>query len=162
MGGGPEPAASLNEQLRLPTSPPSLQRTQSSGTDQAALALTLLVAAWQTINQSGPWGPINIPLGLTLVLIISAYSRPTLDRKFKGIYLQVAAVAVSSSFALCLALAWPSQETIVRFASASGTNGDALGTYTTDFVFPVILALAGILLYRLILRRLRNVTANDT
>ena len=89
--------------------------------DQAALVLALLVAGWQIIDQSGAWEPINILVGLVLLLIISAYSYPTLDRKVryrairrkdKLIYLQVAAVAVGISVAICLTLAWPAQQII--------------------------------------------------
>jgi hypothetical protein len=69
---------------------------QTRDIDQAALILALLVAGWQIADQSGPWGVVNTPIGLVLLLVIGAYSNPTLDRKFLRIYLQVAAVAVGA------------------------------------------------------------------
>lgn len=136
--------------------------------DQAALVLALLVAGWQIIDQSGAWEPINIPVGLVLLLIISAYSYPTLDRKVryrtirrkdKLIYLQVAAVAVGISVAICLTLAWPAQQIIylitTKLLDWQGVGGDNLGNYTTNVAFPVILAFAVPYSYRLIHHRLR-------
>ena len=127
--------------------------------DQAALVLAFLVAGWQITDQSGPWGLINIPIGLVLLLIISAYSNPTLDRKFKGVYLQVAAVAVGISFAICMILAFPAQALIYLITAkwwGWEVSGDQLGDYTTNIAFPIILLIAVPLIYRRILRWIKT------
>jgi hypothetical protein len=130
---------------------------QTRDIDQAALILALLVAGWQIADQSGPWGVVNTPIGLVLLLVIGAYSNPTLDRKFLRIYLQVAAVAVGGSFAICMALAFPAQALIylitVKWCGWQ-VSGDQLGDYTTNFAFPVILLFAVPFIYRRILWRI--------
>lgn len=117
------------------------------------------MAGWQITDQSGPWGLINIPIGLVLLLIISAYSNPALDREFKSIYLQVAAVAVGISFAICMILAFPAQALIYLITAkwwGWEVGGDQLGDYTTNIAFPIILVIAVPLIYRWILGRVKT------
>jgi hypothetical protein len=173
------------------------ERNQTTGIDQAALLVALLVFSWQIVQLPGAWLPINSFIGLVLLLLIGAYSQPTSHRKLGQIWpsshlarkifhgrrrqthqayregqedqlgvagpgrftrftrsittklgqirLQIAAVAVGASIAICLILAWPLQEAIVHPIAALAhlkTDGADLGVYTTNVVFPVILVLA--------------------
>jgi hypothetical protein len=62
------------------------ERNQTTGIDQAALLVALLVFSWQIVQLPGAWLPINSFIGLVLLLLIGAYSQPTSHRKLGQIW----------------------------------------------------------------------------
>jgi hypothetical protein len=131
------------------------QRTTSI--DQAALLVALLAVFFQVTDEPGPWGPVNLVFGAVLLLMIAAYAQPSLHRRVGPVYLQVLAVAVGAALGLCLLIAWPAQETVVKaiaLARGASVAGDDLGDDTTNFVFPIVLLLGSWSIYQFTVRRL--------
>ena len=84
--------------------------------DQAALVVAGLAATITLIQAEGPWEPLSIPLGITILLAVLAFYEPpsapardlrTLARR--GVFASVGGLAI------CILLGWVLQKTVISW-----------------------------------------------
>ncbi|GAA4630566.1 hypothetical protein GCM10023196_056420 [Actinoallomurus vinaceus] len=85
--------------------------------DQAALVIAGLAATITLITTSGPWGPLSIPLGITILLTVLAFYDPprTSGRDLQALARRGVFASVGG-LAICILLGWGLQATVISWS----------------------------------------------
>jgi hypothetical protein len=107
------------------------QRPGDSPIDQAALAVAGLAATVTLITTSGPWVPLSIPLGITILLAVFAFYQPpprTSGRDPRALARRGVFASVGG-LAICILLGWGLQATVISWVYKHSCATSARSAY---------------------------------